>query len=1153
MKKAVVIFILFLAVIAGKSETIEKTYYFSDFKIIKTGDYFLFEFQNTLITGKTGEPALPYHSVSFLLPPGQIAESIEFIGEEETIIPGNYLLYPRQPSRPLSKGKSGEFIKNNKVYKSDNLYPESQLGEISTEFMNGYSFGISTFTPLMYNPAKGEVSYYKKVTIRITTRNASEAVEALKNLKSSESVIKNVNDFAQNKGIISLYPFNNSRTDDYQMMIITPAQFENDYQDLIDIYIRRGIKTEIITTEFIDGNITGQDLPEKIRNYIIQEYQNHNVEYILLGGDVEHVPYRGFYCYVQSGSGYEDNNIPADLYYSALDGTWNDDGDNRWGEIGEDDLLPEIAVARFSFSNISELTNMIHKSDSYQNSPVLGELRDPLLAGEHLWSSPETWGADYLELLVGFHDDNGYTTIGIPDDHNIETMYERDQSWSGSDLIAKINQGKQFVHHCGHANTTYVAHLYNSDITNSNFYQANGTDHNYTLFHTHGCICGSFEYSDCILEKMVSIQNFAVAVIGNSRYGWFNEGQTEGPAAHLHREMVDALYNEKMNHIGAAFVECKIQTAPWVTAPGQHEEGALRWNFYDINILGGPALSVWTDEPISINVIYQNSIMIGQGSTAVNVTSNGEPVEGLSCVLLSGSDIYGVGITDENGDAIITFNPATVNLGPAEIVVSGYNCLPESFAVTIIPNNGAYVLYSDYEIDDSLCNNNGLADYGETILLTIDMENVGMEDATNVEVTILTDDEFITISDDFENYGNIPTGAIVSVEDGFEIIVANNVPDNHNVEFEVEAVGQDTWISHFNIRVYAPALSIGSLIIDDEAGGNGNSILDPGETADIIIESSNFGHSDCFDASGILTSTSGYINISDTNFYIGDLPQDTTVNAVFTVTVDELASVGTSIDFNYKLTAGEYLTENTFYLSVGIVKEDFETGDFSAFNWQFSGNAPWIISNTGQYEGEYCAKSGQIGNNASSEMYIVFDVIADGNISFYRKVSSEANYDYLKFYIDNTMMGEWSGEESWAEVNYPVNAGTHTFRWVYEKDIFVTGGSDCAWVDYIVFPPVSPTTSVEDISNDEKNELMAYPNPFKENVTIKYFINSVSDVKLSVYNAIGQEITILDEALNQAAGNYEIRFNASNLQNGIYYYTLKTNNSIIVKKLILSK
>ena len=151
------------------------------------------------------------------------------------------------------------------------------------------------------------------------------------------------------------------------------------------------------------------------------------------------------------------------------------------------------------------------------------------------------------------------------------------------------------------------------------------------------------------------------------------------------------------------------------------------------------------------------------------------------------------------------------------------------------------------------------------------------------------------------------------------------------------------------------------------------------------------------------------------------------------------------------------------------------------------------------------------------------------------------------------MMGEWSGEESWSEVSYPVTAGTHTFKWVYEKDIFVTGGNDCAWVDYIVFPPISPTTSVENICNYEPTELITYPNPFKENITIEYFINSVSDVKLSVYNSIGQQVNILDESANKPAGTYKINFNASNLQNGIYYCTLKINNSIIFKKLILSK
>ena len=226
---------------------------------------------------------------------------------------------------------------------------------------------------------------------------------------------------------------------------------------------------------------------------------------------------------------YEDDNIPADLYYSGLDGTWNDNGDNLWGEIGEDDLLPEVSVARYSFSNITELNSMINKSVSYQNNPVLGELRQPLLAGEHLYSNPTTWGADYLELIIGYHEDNGYTTDGIPEDHDYITMFARDQSWGGSDIINMINSGVSFVHHVGHANYSTVMNLYTSDITNSNFSQTNGVDHNYIIINTHGCMCGGFDDNDCIAEEMVKIDNMAAAFVGNSRYGWFNEGQTRRP------------------------------------------------------------------------------------------------------------------------------------------------------------------------------------------------------------------------------------------------------------------------------------------------------------------------------------------------------------------------------------------------------------------------------------------------------------------------------------------------------------------------------------------------------------------------------------------------------------------------------------------------
>jgi hypothetical protein len=689
MKKLLLTISLIFSIVSFAG-TVDKTYSFKNISIsgynISGQQFHIANFENTLLTGKAGEPALPYYAVKLLLPPGMAAESIEFIGTDEVIVPGFFNIYPQQTSRPLSDSSKSAFRINKNIYNTDAAYPEKSTGTLTTEYLNGYAIALSTFTPVKYNPVTGVLSYYSKVTIKLTIKSSAASDNALQNLSSSKQIKSRILKFSQNPAVLKQYPAVNPKSGNYQLLIITPSQYDNSFQDLTESYLGRGIKTQIATTEYIYANISGQDNQEKIRNYIIGEYQNHSVEYVLLGGDVEYIPYRGFYCLVQSSSVYTDDDIPADLYYSALDGTWNDDGDGWWGEPGEDDLLPDIAVARFSFSNSTELSNMIHKTIFYQNSPVLGELRDPLLVGEDLWSNPQTWGADYMNLLIGNRSDNGYTTNGIPTDHNIDSLYEKNTSWDKYDLMAEINSGKQFVHHVGHANTNYVAHMYNSDITDANFYGANGVDHNYTLLQTHGCICGAFDNSDCILEKMVSIQNFAVAVIGNSRYGWFNEGQTEGPAEHLHREMIDALYNEKMNHIGAAFVECKIETAPWVTAAGQWEDGALRWNFYDINILGDPVLSVWTDEPINEDVTYEDSIFIGTTSTIVTVSENSSPLENFTCAILKDGLLFGTANTDNTGNALITFDSVFSEEGTAQLIVSGYNCLPDTFEIDIVPD-----------------------------------------------------------------------------------------------------------------------------------------------------------------------------------------------------------------------------------------------------------------------------------------------------------------------------------------------------------------------------------------------------------------------------------------------------------------------------------
>ena len=131
--------------------------------------------------------------------------------------------------------------------------------------------------------------------------------------------------------------------------------------------------------------------------------------------------------------------------------------------------------------------------------------------------------------------------------------------------------------------------------------------------------------------------------------------------------------------------------------------------------------------------------------------------------------------------------------------------------------------------------------------------------------------------------------------------------------------------------------------------------------------------------------------------------------------------------------------------------EDFESGDFSSFPWIHSGNTNWIITSGEKNSGNYSAQAGIISNSQSSSLEVTLDCVS-GNIEFYRKVSSEATYDKLKFYIDEVEVDNWSGFQDWSQVSYPVSAGTRTFKWTYSKDGSLSSGSDTAWIDDITFP-----------------------------------------------------------------------------------------------------
>jgi hypothetical protein len=139
--------------------------------------------------------------------------------------------------------------------------------------------------------------------------------------------------------------------------------------------------------------------------------------------------------------------------------------------------------------------------------------------------------------------------------------------------------------------------------------------------------------------------------------------------------------------------------------------------------------------------------------------------------------------------------------------------------------------------------------------------------------------------------------------------------------------------------------------------------------------------------------------------------------------------------------------------SFAIAGDAFPAGGVMPEGWIVAPGAAagWAIASDLPFEGTFSLKSEPVGNDQFAGIEVSGAFVA-GTASFARRVSSEEGYDFLRFYIDGVLQQEWSGDVGWAVAAYGVNAGTHTFRWEYSKDVAVAAGADAAWIDAVVLP-----------------------------------------------------------------------------------------------------
>jgi uncharacterized protein (TIGR02145 family) len=130
-----------------------------------------------------------------------------------------------------------------------------------------------------------------------------------------------------------------------------------------------------------------------------------------------------------------------------------------------------------------------------------------------------------------------------------------------------------------------------------------------------------------------------------------------------------------------------------------------------------------------------------------------------------------------------------------------------------------------------------------------------------------------------------------------------------------------------------------------------------------------------------------------------------------------------------------------------------EAVDNCGLNFSTGGDTPFFAQSITTFDGEDAAQSGVIENNGQSWLETIVE--GPGTITFYWKVSSQENYDYMNFYIDGVLVDEMSGEIDWHYKEFGIPEGYFALTWEYVRQGPVPGGQDAGWVDQVQFSPSS--------------------------------------------------------------------------------------------------
>ncbi len=241
---------------------------------------------------------------------------------------------------------------------------------------------------------------------------------------------------------------------------------------------------------------------------------------------------------------------------------------------------------------------------------------------------------------------------------------------------------------------------------------------------------------------------------------------------------------------------------------------------------------------------------------------------------------------------------------------------------------GAYLTLYHYYIDDdssgqSLGNDDGDVDFGETIELAMVLENIGDSTAYNTEAILRTTHPLISVIDSQQTFGDIPAGDIAAGSDDFIFSVSTQIGDGETIPFQlaINATNGDWSYEGPNILAHAPLLVYHAKDIDDIVG-NGNGKADPGETCNLSVTLRNEGGHDGNQVEAHLVSDDLYVTVTSGESSYPDLPPYNTGASLtpYQIIIDEECPAGHPASLILEIDAwGPYSSVDTFTLVIGQI------------------------------------------------------------------------------------------------------------------------------------------------------------------------------------------------------------------------------------------